>query len=259
MLALGHVGALRNLLLRFVIVSDEEVGRLRVNPSCLPRLADATGGLVFEAGRAKDAVVTRRKGTGAFTAVASGRAAHAGNLHHEGVSAIWALARFVDRAEALTDYQRGTTVNVGRIEGGQARNTVPDEARAEVDIRFITADDGEGLVAKLRAAAAEAASSAPAPPSTYPGGIRAHRSSSPEERETLRRVRVLRRRCGTQAHPLPPRRRRVRREHALGARHPGIDALGPAARFHERTEHPGRDPRAQVRPWSVFFLGRLRS
>ncbi len=122
---------------------------------------DAACGLVFEAGRANDAVVTRRKGTGSLVAVASGRAAHAGNLHHEGVNAIWALSRFVDRAQGLTDYARGTTVNVGRIEGGESRNTVPDTARAELDIRFVTTQDGEELLAELRRQALAATASIP--------------------------------------------------------------------------------------------------
>ena len=77
--------------------------------------------------------MTRRKGVGSITAVATGRAAHAGNLHHQGVNAIWALARFIDAAQKLTDYAKGTTVNVGQVVGGDARNTVPDSARAELD------------------------------------------------------------------------------------------------------------------------------
>jgi len=118
--------------------------------------SDATCGLVFEAGRAGDAIVTQRKGTARLVATAKGRAAHAGNQHHEGVNAIWALARFVDRAQALTDYPRGRTVNVGKIEGGHAHNTVPDLASAELDIRFETAADGEELIGELASQAAAA-------------------------------------------------------------------------------------------------------
>ena len=40
--------------------------------------------LVFEAGRAADAIITRRKGTGAVHVEVTGVAAHAGNHHADG-------------------------------------------------------------------------------------------------------------------------------------------------------------------------------
>ena len=89
-------------------------------------------------------------------AVAEGRAAHAGNNHKEGKNAIWGLARFIDRAQSLTDYARGVTVNVGVISGGTSKNTVPERAEAQLDLRFETIADGEKLVADLRAAAENA-------------------------------------------------------------------------------------------------------
>ncbi len=88
-----------------------------------------------------------------MNAVATGKAAHAGNNHKEGKNAIWALARFVDRAQSLTDYSRGVTINVGVISGGTSKNTVPDHAQAQLDLRFETIADGDKLVSDLRAAA----------------------------------------------------------------------------------------------------------
>jgi glutamate carboxypeptidase len=92
-----------------------------------------------------------------MTAVAQGRAAHAGNAHKQGANAIWALARFVDAVQMLTDYDRGITINVGRIAGGESKNTVPDRAEAQLDIRFETRADGDWIVAAVRAEAARAA------------------------------------------------------------------------------------------------------
>jgi glutamate carboxypeptidase len=106
-----------------------------------------------------------------MTATAFGKAAHAGNAHKEGANAIWALARFVDRVQALTDYSRGVTVNVGKLVGGQGKNTVPDEARCEVDLRFETREDGEALEAAIRAAAAQAAESVQGTRIEVGGGI----------------------------------------------------------------------------------------
>src|SRR5690606_21891108 len=87
----------------------------------------------------------RRKGGAVFELEVRGKAAHSGNRHAEGVSAIHGLALVVPRLEGLTDYARGVTVNVGIIEGGTAKNTVPERARAVIDARFERASDGPGL------------------------------------------------------------------------------------------------------------------
>jgi glutamate carboxypeptidase len=154
---LSEAGLLAKLPLRFVSVSDEEIGSPTGTTFLEQSLVGAACALVFEAGRAGDRIITARKGTGGLVAVAHGRAAHAGNQHEEGKNAIWALARFVDRAQALTDYDRGITVNVGKISGGQGRNTVPDRCEALVDLRFVSIADGEATVEKLRDAAQRAA------------------------------------------------------------------------------------------------------
>ncbi len=129
------------LALRFVVVSDEEVGSTS-SAALYARLSPLiTEALVFEAGRVNDLLVTRRKGSGLFTVTAHGKAAHAGNRHQEGVSAIWALSLVIPRIEGLTDYARGVTASVGLIEGGSAKNTVPDLAAAHLDARFSTEAD----------------------------------------------------------------------------------------------------------------------
>jgi tripeptide aminopeptidase len=63
-----------------------------------------------------------------------GRAAHAGIAPEEGRSAIAAAAR------AITDFRLGrlddeTTANVGLIEGGTAKNIVPDRCSFSIDVR----------------------------------------------------------------------------------------------------------------------------
>lgn len=145
--------------IRVVIVSDEETGSPEGQGVIGAAIAGSACALVFEAGRKADAIITRRKGTGGMTVVTHGKAAHAGNAHKDGANAIWALARFVDAAQGLTDYDRGVTVNVGRIAGGTSKNTVPERAEAQLDLRFCTRVDGEALVAQVRAAAERAAQS----------------------------------------------------------------------------------------------------
>lgn len=157
--------------LRLVIVSDEEVGSPEGQDIIRRAVAGSGGALVFESGRANDAIITRRKGTGALHLVAHGKAAHAGNAHADGANAIWALAKAIDRVQALTDYDRGITINVGKISGGQGKNTVPDEAEAQADMRFCTRAEGEALVARFRAAAEDAAAQVPGTKVEVHGGI----------------------------------------------------------------------------------------
>ena len=47
------------------------------------------------------------------------------------------------RADALTDWNTGTTINVGTIEGGTVANAVPAYARMEVDVRYLDPADFE--------------------------------------------------------------------------------------------------------------------
>ncbi|MRG94970.1 M20/M25/M40 family metallo-hydrolase [Polyangium spumosum] len=155
--ALAHVQVLAEVPIRVVIVSDEEVGSPEGKHVIAEELAGASAALVFEAGRAKDLVITSRKGTGSARVVATGKSAHAGNAHADGANAIWALARFVERAQRLTEYGRGVTVNVGTIRGGTSKNTVPDRAECELDFRYERRADGEALFAALVEAAKEAA------------------------------------------------------------------------------------------------------
>lgn len=135
---------------RLAIVADEEVGSPEGQGVIRDAIADAKAALVFEAGRKADAIITRRKGTGAVKATAIGKAAHAGANHKDGANAIWSLARFIEAVQHLTDYSRGVTVNVGRVEGGTSKNTVPERASCDIDLRFETTKDGEDLVLAIK-------------------------------------------------------------------------------------------------------------
>ena len=53
------------------------------------------------------------------------------------------LARKAVDIDALTDWNTGTTINVGTIEGGTVANAVPAYARMEVDVRYLDPADFE--------------------------------------------------------------------------------------------------------------------
>nr|HEX4313158.1 M20/M25/M40 family metallo-hydrolase [Kofleriaceae bacterium] len=170
--ALDEVGALAALPIAVISVGDEEVGSPSSTPHLIELARPAQCALVFESGRAADAIITRRRGVGAMTVTAHGVAAHAGNNHKDGANAIWALARFIDAAQRCTDYARGRTVNVGQISGGTSKNTVPERAECVLDLRYETVADAELLVGELRAAAVAAAEAVPGTRVETSGGIR---------------------------------------------------------------------------------------
>jgi len=81
---------------------------------------------------------TARKGVSHYRVTATGRAAHAGAEHAKGVNAIEEIARQILIIQGMTDYEIGTTANVGVIAGGTRSNVVPAEAWIEVNVRATT-------------------------------------------------------------------------------------------------------------------------
>lgn len=153
--ALKELGRLDEIPVGVISVGDEEISSLH-SFQFVQRWAEGAGAaLIFEAGRAEDKIITRRKGTGRLEITAEGKATHSGNSHREGINAIWAVARYVDRIQAVTDYDRGLTVNVGLISGGVGANTVPGLARCTHDFRYERMADGAYLIEEAHRIARE--------------------------------------------------------------------------------------------------------
>ncbi|MFT3928176.1 MAG: M20/M25/M40 family metallo-hydrolase [Myxococcales bacterium] len=134
---LHEVNALDALPLRFISVADEEVGSPTSRGMLEGFAKSARAALVFEAGRSGDAIVTSRRGSGFARVKAFGRAAHAGNNLADGRNAVWALSRFVDRVQVAASRLEGASLSTGLFHGGSARNTVAENAEAELDLRFV--------------------------------------------------------------------------------------------------------------------------
>ena len=143
------------LPLRIVIVSDEEIGSPSSHTLFAALAPKTLAALVFEAGRDEDRIVTRRKGGGLYSVTARGVSAHAGNRYLDGTNAIVALSLVLPRIEAMSAPPIGTTVSVGLIEGGTAKNTVPDHAIAHLDTRYETLAEAMRLEASMRALLAD--------------------------------------------------------------------------------------------------------
>jgi tripeptide aminopeptidase len=86
-----------------------------------------------------------------------GRAAHAGIAPERGVDAIRIAARAID-GMSLGRLDAETTANIGRIEGGGAINTVPDEVRFEGEVRALTESRVDEIIGEIAGRCEQAAS-----------------------------------------------------------------------------------------------------
>lgn len=144
-----ETGAETPLPVRHLYVSEEEVGSPVSRPLIEAEARRARYVLVTEPARDGGRCVTARKGAARFVLRVRGRAAHAGSRHREGRSAIRELAHQVLALEAMTDYEREVTVNVGVVNGGTRPNVVAFEASAEIDMRVPSPAIAEEMVAKV--------------------------------------------------------------------------------------------------------------
>jgi glutamate carboxypeptidase len=94
---------------------------------------------------------TARKGIAGFRVTVRGKAAHAGLDPTAGASAIAELANVIQTLHALTDLQRGVTVNVGTVRGGTKPNVIAAEAVADVDVRVTTLEQAAAIERAIRA------------------------------------------------------------------------------------------------------------
>jgi succinyl-diaminopimelate desuccinylase len=144
--------------LEIVLCAGEETGcegaiALADTPGALGR-----AGALLVAEPTGNVPCVAHKGMVWVEASTEGRSAH-GSAPHLGVNAIYPLARAV---AALEDVRFGVeahpllgdpTLSVGTIEGGINVNSVPDGARARIDVRTVPGLDAGAVLEALRAAA----------------------------------------------------------------------------------------------------------
>jgi glutamate carboxypeptidase len=129
-----------------LLTTDEETGSFH-SRTLIQQLAGGAGlVMVMEAALPDGSLKTWRKGVARFTVQTHGNSAHAGGAHEFGVNAIEEMAHQVLAIQALTDYEAGTTVSVGIVEGGTRTNVIPDVCEAQVDVRAILPGEMERLI-----------------------------------------------------------------------------------------------------------------
>jgi len=132
-----------------LFTGDEEIGSPEGRAVIEAEARRARVVLNSEPGRVSGNVVTGRKG-GVFMAFRiTGKAAHSGANFADGISAIEELARKVQEVHGLTDLDRGITLNIGLVRGGQSVNTVAPWAEGEIDLRYIELSDRDDAMARI--------------------------------------------------------------------------------------------------------------
>ncbi|UOF90541.1 M20 family metallopeptidase [Fodinisporobacter ferrooxydans] len=132
-----------------VFTTDEETGSAtsRGYIEDIARTCEAV--LVLEPS-AGGKVKTSRKGVGNYQVCTYGQAAHAGLDHQNGKNAIVELAHHMIHLQNLTDYEKGTTISVGIVEGGTRSNVVPDFAKAIIDVRAVSMAEAQRIDEEVR-------------------------------------------------------------------------------------------------------------
>ncbi|MDA9556483.1 M20 family metallopeptidase [Vibrio sp.] len=136
-----------------LLVSDEETGSDDSKHLTASLASQYDVCLDFEAAGENHEVVTGRKGVATYTFDLKGRAAHAGNSYLLGRNANLAAARLLLALTELTDLDKGTTVNVGKIEGGIGANTISPHAQLMVEARFKDTTEKERVLSSIEAMA----------------------------------------------------------------------------------------------------------
>ncbi|WP_418114916.1 M20 family metallopeptidase [Vibrio scophthalmi] len=130
---------------------DEETGSLDSVEWIQSVAKNAKNVLVAEAARADGGLVKARKGMAGYKITFKGVAAHAGNEPENGRSAITEMANWILAINAMTNFESGTTLNVGVVSGGAGANIVPEHAQAVIDVRFWSNEEYDDVDTKLRA------------------------------------------------------------------------------------------------------------
>lgn len=123
---------------------DEEIGSETGRELVEAEAENAAFCLVCEPS-ANGKVKTGRKGTGWYELKTKGIPAHAGLEPEKGASAILEISKQIQKLHQFNALEKGTTVNVCTIKGGTTSNVIPENASAEIDVRFTSLDEANRI------------------------------------------------------------------------------------------------------------------
>ncbi|MHA7870744.1 MAG: hydrolase [Hyphococcus sp.] len=133
-----------------LINADEEIGSHGSAHMLTEAAKRAQFACVYEPALPDGTLAGARKGSGNFSAIFTGKSAHAGREHHLGRNAVVAAAEFAAAVDGLSGARVGLTVNVAKIEGGGPYNVVPDNAVVRFNVRLEQPDDAAWFEKQVR-------------------------------------------------------------------------------------------------------------
>ena len=143
--------------IQLILAGDEEAAHQHSRAAaCIQEEAKgAVAAFNCETGFLDNGLVVQRKGSAVYTMRVQGVGAHAGNNPKGGRSAVLEIAHKVIDIQNATDWDKGTTFNVGLIQGGTVVNTVPDTASIQIDVRYLQPEYMEDIQRTLQQIAAK--------------------------------------------------------------------------------------------------------
>jgi glutamate carboxypeptidase len=146
----GEVDADRPIVL--LLSGDEETGSHHSRELIEEIAKECRAVFVLEPAQGpQGAYKTARKGVGQFRLEIGGVPSHSGVDFGAGHSAVRELAWQIEQISAMTDLERGTTLNVGVVGGGTQSNVVPASAWADIDLRVTTVANADEVTERLQA------------------------------------------------------------------------------------------------------------
>ncbi len=149
--ALRHIHQTYNEIynIDFLLVSDEETGSDDSKHLSAKLAKDYDYCMVFEAAGFHDEIVIARKGVGTFFLEIEGKASHAGNHYSDGADANLEASQKLIHLVALTNLDKETTVNVGKIHGGIGANTISPKAHLTFELRYTTIEERDRVLSGI--------------------------------------------------------------------------------------------------------------
>lgn len=141
----------KGLSIRVIMNPDEEIHSKYSTPYIIRASAQAEHVFVMEPAMADGAFCIERKGWLGYQFRFTGISTHAGyRFDRENASAIDEMAHWIIALNRLSDRERGTTVNVGKVSGGTAENVVAEHALMGVEFRIWEKSEAERIKLAVR-------------------------------------------------------------------------------------------------------------
>ncbi len=130
--------------------SDEEIGSYDSKELIQNEFKEAIACFVFEPGRLPGyQIVTGRKGVFNIDVYIKGKPSHAGVAPKDGINAILAASKIIQKLDGLNDFENGITISCNTIEGGTAVNVIASFCKFSIDGRYKTKEQGIELFKRL--------------------------------------------------------------------------------------------------------------